>query len=217
MGTGEKEISEFTLIERIESEPLPNEEETAKLKTEISDYLETMVEDNLRRFVLKKEREDQLSKSTSEFFRKRNRYRATKKLLQYLIRIIDDLQKVGFASKINGDHFHEFKKLVEFQAELMHEGDVVFAMESEFKEMSKEKKVNLWYYKGQIRSASNKITELIRQADKPVAGDYHKLFKALSRITSFWCYARGDDERRIRKTDVYTYQLLRILINRFPE
>lgn len=213
----EKGLTGFKLIQRIESDALPNEEEIAKLKTEISDYLMTMVEDNLRKFVLKMNRADQLSSSTTEFFRKRNRYRATKKLLQYLIRIIDDLPKRDLGSSINVDHFYEFKKLVLFQSELMQEEDVVSAMENEFGEMSREKRVNLWYYRGQIRSASNEITELIRQAEKPDAVDYQKLFKALSRISSFWFYARGDDESRIRITDIYIYKLLRILISRFPE
>ena len=140
-----------------------------------------------------------------------------KKLLLYLVKIIDDIPGDDMTRDLNSDHFSEFKRLVAFQSELMQEGDVILAMEKEFEEMSREKKINLWYFKGQMRSAMNEITELIGQADKPVPEDYHKLFKALSRLSSFWFYVRGNDEKRIRITDIYLSKLIKVLINRFPE
>ena len=210
-------ISRLNIGEETESETLPSEKEITKLKTEIAYYLETMVEDSLRKFVLKRDKENLLDKSTTEFFRKRNRYRASKKLLQYLVRIIDDLPDDDRKRDLNSDHFNEFKRLVAFQSELMKEEDVINAMEREFEEMRREKKINLWYFRGQMRSAINEITELIRQADKPVPESYHKLFKALSRLSSFWFYVRGNNEKRVRITDVYINKLLRVLISRFPE
>ncbi len=71
-------------------------------------------------------------------------------------------------------------------------------------------------YKGKIRSAYFKITELIGQAEKPVPEDYQKLFEALGRISAFWFYVRGEDENLVRITDVYMFQLLSILKIKFP-
>jgi len=205
------------MYEKIGVDRLNNEEEIRTLIKEIASYLETMVEDNLKKLVERKDREDQLHNSTNEFFRKRNRYRATKKLLQYLVRFIHHLPEDGLDGKeLNTDHFHEFRKLIRFQAELMQEPDVVIAMDREFGQMNRNKKVNLWYYKGKIRSAYNRITELIGQAGKPVPRDYHKLFEALGRISAFWFYVRGEDKQIVRITDVYMFQLLNILIRRFP-
>lgn len=217
MDTNGKEIIELNISERIETDTIPDEKEITYLKIEIINYLDTMVEDNLRKFVQKRDKENILDKSTTEFFRKRNRYRASKKLLQYLVRIIVDLPKGDMRSNLSTDHFNEFKKLIEFQSDLMQEEDVIFAMEKEFEAIRIEKKINLWYFRGQMRSAINEITELIRQADKPVPEDYHKLFKALSRLSSFWFYVRGNDEKRIRISDIYISKLLKILISRFPE
>ncbi len=217
METDGNGIIRLNIGDMIEPDTLPSKKEIGKLKIEIMYYLETMVEDNLRRFVLKRDKENILDKSTTEFFRKRNRYRASKKLLQYLVKIIDDLPEDDMKRDLNSDHFNEFKRLVAFQSELMQEEDVVLAMEREFEEIRREKKINLWYFRGQMRNAINEITGLIRQADKPVLESYHKLFNALSRLSSFWFYVRGNDEKRVRITDVYIHKLLRVLISRFPE
>jgi len=214
---GDKRINEWSISEKIETDSIPDENEIWNLKIEITNYLETMVEDNLRKFVQKRDKENILDKSTTEFFRKRNRYRASKKLLQYLVRIIDDLPRGDMRSNLNEDHFNEFKKLVAFQSELMQEEDVIIAIEKEFELIRKEKKINLWYFRGQMRNAINEITELIRQSENPVPEDYHKLFKALSRLSSFWFYVRGNEKKRIRIIDIYNYKLLKVLINKFPE
>jgi len=202
--------------EKIGAKIVSDEKEITKITIEISAYLETMVEDNLRKLVDRKDREDQIHNSTNEFFRKRNRYRATKKLLQYLIKFINDIPRGGVNRELNTDHFLEFKKLILFQSDLIQEPDVVIAMDRECGRMSREKKVNLWYYKGKIRSAYFKITELIGQAEKPGPEDYHKLFEALGRISAFWFYVRGEDENLVRITDVYIFQLLSILKIKFP-
>ncbi len=203
--------------DKIGVDSLSNDKGVDKLINEISGYLETMVEDNLRKLVNRKDRGNHIHNSTNEFFRKRNRYRATKKLLMYLVRLINDLPEKGVENKFNPDHFKEFKKLVQFQSGLMQEPDVIVAMDSEFERMSMEKKINLWFYKGKIRSAYNKITGLIGQAEKPVPEDYHKLFDALGIIVSFWFYVRGEDESKVRVTDVYIFELLSVLKNKFPK
>ena len=205
-----------TMREKADIDSLLNNNGIEKLINEISEYLETMVEDNLRKLVDRKKRESQVHNSTNEFFRKRNRYRATKKLLTYLIRLIRDVGEYKGNREFNPDHFQELKKLVLFQSGLLQEPDVVIAMDSEFGRMSMEKKVNLWFYKGKMRSAYNNITELIGQAEKPVPGDYHKLFEALGRISSFWFYVRGEDKSRVRITDVYIFQLVSVLKIKFP-
>ncbi len=202
--------------EKIGVKILSDESEIRKITKEIFAYLETMVEDNLRKLVKRKDRENQIHNCTNEFFRKRNRYRATKKLLQYLIKFINDNPGGEVKRELNADHFFEFKKLIVFQSDLIQEPDVVIAMDREFGKMSREKKVNLWYYKGKIRSAYFKITELIGQAEKPVPEDYQKLFEALGRISAFWFYVRGEDENLVRITDVYMFQLLSILKIKFP-
>jgi len=202
--------------EKIGTKLLSDENEIRRLKKEISGYLETMVEDNLRKLVNRKDRENQIHNSTNEFFRKRNRYRATKKLLMYLVKLIDDIPDGEIKKGLDPDHFNEFKKLIIFQSDLIQEPDVVIAMDREFGKMSREKKVNHWYYKGKIRSAYFKITELIGQTDKPVPEDYQKLFEALGRISAFWFYVRGEDESMVRITDVYIFQLLSILRSKFP-
>ncbi|MEN8222339.1 MAG: hypothetical protein ABFR36_03685 [Acidobacteriota bacterium] len=205
-----------SMHDKIAADFLSDDKVIRKLIKEISDYLETMVEDNLKKLVKRKDRENQIHNSTNEFFRKRNRYRATKKILQYLVRFIEDLPDGELKGELNFTHFQEFKKLILFQSALMQEPDVIIAMDREFGRMSREKKVNLWYYKGKIRSAYFKITDLIGQAEKPVPGDYHKLFEALGRISAFWFYVRGEDESLVRITDVYIFQLLIVLRNKFP-
>ena len=203
--------------EKIGAKLLSDEKEIRKLTKEISEYLENIVEDNLRKLVMRKDRENQIHNSTNEFFRKRNRYRATKKLLQYLVKFINDIPTGVVKRELNTDHFYEFKKLILFQSDLIQEPDVVIAMDREFGKLSREKKVNLWYYKGKIRSAYFKITELIGQAEKPLPENYHKLFEALGRISAFWFYVSGEDENLVRITDVYIFQLLSILRNKFPK
>lgn len=188
----------------------------SSLKAEILIYLETMVENNLKELLEKRQREDTSLKGTDDFFRKRDRYRSTKKLIQYLIRILNDIPDRTFSGPLNPDHFLEFKKLVSFQAGLLGESDVADAILNEFRERSARDHVSIWYYKGIIRNAVNEIGGLVRQAEKPVTADYRKLFEALKKISSFWFFVRKDDEKRIRISDVYIFKLVSALSARFP-
>ncbi len=204
-------MNENKQIEKRDSDSIPYKEKTVRLLSEISNYLDTMVEDNLRKFVQKRDNSNVLNKSANEFFRKRNRYRATRKLLQCLIGMVNCIPEGDMKNCLNADHFYKFKKLIVFQSDLMYEPDVITAIENEFMEMSKREKVNLWYYRGRMRTVCNEITELIQQAEKPVPEDYQKLFDVLSMISSFWFYVRGDDEKKTRISDVYISQLIKSL------
>ncbi len=210
-----KSIPEYGIIYRIESGELPNREEVNGLVSEVSGYIENMVEDNLRLLIKKRDKDDFLYRNTLDFFRKRERYRYTKELLKLLLEFLEKIPEPGIDDNA-ATQFQKFRELVVYQTELMTESDVVDAMVKEFEELNIINKMNLWYYKGKMRSAYNEITGIVNEAVTPTRKNYHKLFEALRRISSFWFSVRREDEKRVRISDLYIFKLIRILQHRFP-
>ncbi len=209
--------SETEVLQKIESSFTPSEKEIIDFKKEVLKYLETMVEDNLRKVISEKKDNGSPSKSANDFFRKRNRYRATRKLLLHLVSMIGDISLIQIENKLNEKSFIEFKKLIIFHTNLLKEPDVIEVMIKEFENISQIKRKSLWFYKGRMRSSFNEINQLISQAEKPALADYKKLFTAIEKISSFWFFVKRDKFSKVRTSDIYLYKLVKILNSRLDK
>ncbi|MEN8152962.1 MAG: hypothetical protein ABFR75_02995 [Acidobacteriota bacterium] len=207
-------IPEYGIASRIEKGAFPDQSQIAFLVIEIEGFLDGFVEDNLNTFLSKRNEDKMMYKDTSDFFRKRERYNQSKFLLQYLVHFLKSLPMEDRISKMPVDPFGQLKEFVSFHVELLKEDDVVEAVLREYKMLQLLSDKNIWYYKGKMKSTYSSIRELVNSAQHAEVEDYLKLFKALKKLCIYWFSIRREDESRVRKSDLYVYSVVRVLIHK---
>lgn len=207
-------IPEYGIASRIEKGAFPDQSQIAFLVIEIEGFLDVYVEDNLNALLAKRNEDKMMYKDTSEFFRKRERFNQTKFLLQYLIHFLKSLPMKERISEMFVNPFVQFKEFVSFQVELLKEDDVVDAVLREYTILQLLSDKNIWYYKGKMKSKYNEIRELVDGAVSAENDDYRKLFIALKKLCIYWYSIRREDENRVRKSDMYIYYIVRILLHK---
>ncbi len=111
--------------------------------------------------------------------------------------------------------FEQFKSFTRFRADLLKTPDVLDFILKEYKRVGVLDDTNMWYYRGQVTKNYKEIVEIVESAKTAVVEDYCKLFEALQRICLFWFSVKNEDIKQVRKSDIYIYQLTRILLKRY--
>ena len=110
--------------------------------------------------------------------------------------------------------FLQFRDFVLSLISDLKEEDLIEAVLCEYRELGILNQSNLWLYKGKIRLFHDKLKESMRQVKTPTPEGYKAMFLALRKISLFWFGVRRENLNRIRKSDLYIYKLVRILLNR---
>ncbi len=154
------------------------------------------------------------STDTFKFFRSPERIQNTRLIIQHLMAF---LAKVPLKKEIEEkvvNPFEQIKSFTFYHIHLLKENDVNNAILREHERLGLLKETNTWYYRGQINKNYQQILAVAQEAKTAVIKDYCKLFEALQRLSLFWFSVRSEDINRIRKSDLYLYQLTRLLMKR---
>lgn len=148
------------------------------------------------------------------FFRSQERMSNVKLILQYLVTFTE---KVPMTTDLEDDianPFEQFRSFVDYSVELLTAKDVVNAAIQLDKKLGLINDTNIWYYKGKIVQTHKKLKNELIHCRKPEPEDYTKLFNITKELCSFWFSFRNQQMSKIRKTDIYIFQLSTYLIKR---
>ncbi len=148
---------------------------------------------------------------TQRYFRKRERVENIDRILQYLQAFLKRLPGAEELGQGALSPFAQFRQLVEFEINLLQEEDVVKGVLRESLDLGILKAANVWYYEGLIRDKQQAMARLIARASIPSPGALFLLFGALKRWCLFWFDVRREDVRRVRKSNVFVFKLVRLL------
>jgi hypothetical protein len=149
------------------------------------------------------------------FFRSRERLDNSKFLLQYLLSFVDRLPLQPDLAGDIANPFAQFKSFVQFQIALLKEEDVAKAIMQEYTSLGLVNEANRWYYDFKLSEKFDELGKLVEGACIATVDAYFQLFDALQRLSLFWFEIRGDNIRRVRKSDMYIYKLAQILMMKY--
>ena len=209
-----KSIPEFGISLKIENEPLPQGEALVSLVLSIRECILQLDENGIIAFERKKNDNAITFKDTASLFRRKERLSNTKFLLQYLLMFLREMPSPEKVKLLPENPFLQFRDFVLSLISDLKEEDLIEAVLCEYRELGILNQSNLWLYKGKIRLFHDKLKESMRQVKTPTPEGYKAMFLALRKISLFWFGVRRENLNRIRKSDLYIYKLVRILLNR---
>lgn len=214
MGEYFKELPEFGMGLKIESESIPEGESLVSLVISVRECILNLDDDGIHAFEKKKTDPVITFKDTARLFRRKERLTNTKHLLQYLLLFLEDMPPPERVRQLPENPFIQFRDFVIAWISDLKEDDVVDAVLREYEELGIINSSNLWVFKGKIRLFHDNLKESLRHVKEPVPDSYKALFLVLKKISLFWFGIRREDLKRIRKSDLFIYKLARILINK---
>ena len=209
-----KSIPEFGISLKIENEPLPQGEALVSLVLSIRECILQLDEDGISAFERKKDDKAITVKDTASLFRRKERLSNTKFLLQYLLMFLKEMPSPEKVKLLPENPFLQFRDFVLYQISDLKEEDVIEAVLREYRNLGILNQSNLWLHKGKVRLFHDKLKESMREVKTPTPGVYEAMFLALKQISLFWFGIRRENLNRIRKSDLYIYKLVRILLKR---
>lgn len=148
------------------------------------------------------------------FFRTEKRIDVLKKVLLYLVSFAKNYsQEDELYDKLHIS-FVEFKNLVLFLIDLLLEEDVQKAIAKEYKKLSSENKKQV---KDMTLQNHREFVKLLKNIGASKDENYIKLFSTLKNLSIFWFKIKNWDSSKIRKTDIFMYQLTEILLSKKEE
>jgi len=184
-----------------------------QLISDVDLYLKSVEEETLT-FLHAREKQQITSTDTYRFFRGEERSRNSRLILRHLVTF---LKKIPLQEDIEADvvsPFDQLKSFIRFHTELLKESDVANAILREHEYLGLLTEANTWYYRGQINKNYKQLLEVLDNAETGSVEGYCKLFEALQRLCRFWFSVRNEEKQRVRKSDIFTYRLTRILMAR---
>lgn len=209
-----KSIPEFGIGLKIENEPVPKGEALVSLVLSTRECILQLDEDGINAFERKKDDKGITFKDTASLFRRKERLSNTKFLLQYLLMFLDNMPSPEKVKLLPENPFLQFRDFVLALISDLKEEDLIEAVLREYRELGILNSSNHWLHKGKIRLFHDKLKESMREVKTPTPGAYETMFLALKQISLFWFGIRRENLNRIRKSDLYIYKLVRILLNK---
>ncbi len=214
MGENFKEIPEFGISLKIENEPVPEGEALVSLVISVRECILQLDEEGVKAFERKKNDSFVSFKDTISLFRRKERLSNTKLILQYLLMFLENMPSPERVRVLPENPFLQFWDFVLYQISDLKEDDVIEAVLREYRELGILKEDKLWLQKGKIRVFHDKLKESMRNAKGPTPDGYKSVFSALKEISLFWFGIRRENLDRIRKSDLFSYKLVRILLSK---
>lgn len=201
------------IANRLNEENLDDLSAVRQLISDVNLYLKTLEEENVK-FLHAREKQQITSTDTYRFFRSQERSRNIRLILQYLVTFLTKIPLKEDIEENVVNPFEQLKSFTRFHAELLKESDVGNAILREHERLGLLTETNTWYYRGQINKNYKYILEVLDSAKTINIEGYCKLFEALQRLCFFWFSVRNENIQRVRKSDIYVYKLIRILMAR---
>jgi hypothetical protein len=207
-------LPEFGIALRIESEPIPEKEDLFNLLLSVKECIDNLDLDAENKFERKQDATSVSYEDTLRIFRTKERMENTRHILQYLLLFLDDLPSPEQVKHLPVNPFLQFKEFVLYQIADLKENDVKMAVIREYRELGFLNASNSWIYEGKIRVFHDRLLEKMGKIDIPDREGYIAFFSILKDISLFWFGIRRENLDRIRKSDLYIYKLVRILLHR---
>ena len=214
MGEHFNKIPEFGIGLKIENEPVPKEEGLVSLVIMVRACIIQLDEDGVNAFERKKDDQAVTFKDTIGLFRRKERLANTKHLLQYLLLFLDEMPNPEKIKLLPENPFMQFRDFVISLINDLKEEDVIAAVLREYEELGILNQSNHWVHKGKIRLFHDKLKENMRNVKEATPDNYKMMFSILRKISLFWFGIRRENLSRIRKSDLYIYKLVRILLSK---
>jgi len=151
----------------------------------------------------------------NRFLTSQERNETRKLLLQYLIAFIDELPTREKTAGLPVDPFEQFKAFIEYNLNLLREGDVKKTILAELHARGRRGEADLQHRLQRINGMFSLIRQQVDQARTGSQSDFCLLLQALENLCILWFYIKDDDLFRIRRCDVYLFQLARILRGKY--
>jgi len=184
------------------------------LKVEINNHLKKM----------RSEREKYLAQMENEYvdeygllrmFRDSARSENVELILQYLISFIAKIPSLEEIAEEPVNPFWQFKQFVRNEVNLLLEKDIRNAILREYAQLGMLNDNNRWYYEGKIDEKHKELIDMLKKANFSSEENLFLLFATLEEYCQYLFHVRREDIRRIRKSDIYIYQLVRCLQIRY--
>ena len=214
MGEHFNKIPEFGIGLKIENEPVPKEEGLVSLVIMVRACIIQLDEDGVNAFERKKDDQAVTFKDTIGLFSRKERLANTKHLLQYLLLFLDEMPNPEKIKLLPENPFMQFRDFVISLINDLKEEDVIAAVLREYEELGILNQSNHWVHKGKIRLFHDKLKENMRNVKEATPDNYKMMFSILRKISLFWFGIRRENLSRIRKSDLYIYKLVRILLSK---
>lgn len=181
------------------------------------EHIEIMEDENLR-YIEKRKGSQQIDPAEIfEFLRSQERIRNTKYILQYLTSFFSNLP-LGEdieTGDVLVNPFDQIKSFTLSHINLMEEQDVNIAILREYERLGLLTESNRCYYQGQIDNSHKTLVGILNRARLATVEDYRKIFFGLQRLCDFWFSVRNEEIQRVRKSDIFIYQLTRYLLEKY--
>ena len=145
------------------------------------------------------------------YFRSRERNRITAHVLEYLVSFLDGLPGDCSGNNELVNPCIQFHSMV---SDLVSQMDAPDARETVLKVLDGRGRItegNNWYYIGRMDQVSSQLRESLKKSQEPSRANWTTLFMVVSEFSRFWFCVRNGDPKRIRKSDMYIYQLAVLL------
>jgi hypothetical protein len=146
--------------------------------------------------------------------RNQERVENDKLVLQYLLTFLKAAPSTEQLKQEPVNPFDQFKTFVLFQIRLLQETDVVKAIIRDGQESKSLGKWNEYYWRIRISQLYQKAMDLIREKQCNTIEDCINCFYILQDICQLWFDIRYKNGRPIRPSDIITFKLTKVLLNR---
>jgi hypothetical protein len=151
------------------------------------------------------------------FFRSRERNEKIGQILQFLLTFMDHLPAPAECGNKMFNPIEQFRECVLYAVDLLLEADVKRAVFNKTNRMGSPEGDNVWDYQGRINEKHRELHMLLITGASGPASLFLTLCRVLEQLCLFWFDVKQGEVRRIRRSDIYMYIMVRILLDRFQQ
>jgi hypothetical protein len=151
------------------------------------------------------------------FFRNKERNEKTGQILNYLLTFLVKIPETAESENKQLNPIERLKECIRYEVDLLLEEDVKKAVFNEINQMGSLNGDNVWDYQERIIEKNRELKELFITGASEASSIFFTLCLVLEHLCLFWFDIKQGDMRRIRRSDIYTYQLARILQDRYRQ
>ena len=178
---------------------------------QVSLYLETYQKERINQIPFEHRR----SHSDSDFsiFRYQERCLNNQLILQYMVSFLKRFPSSGEIQKQPVNPLSQFREFIEYDVNLLTQEDVQRRMVRDLMEKDGNGRHDRLFYRDQIRRQHSKLLEELSRGGGESETDVIPLADTLRKLLVFWFFTRDFRVKVIRKGDIYTYMMNKMLRN----
>ena len=150
---------------------------------------------------------------TQDFFRTKDRIDNSILLFQYLIFFGRDVDFSAVDVRDLSKHYRQFKDVMIYFFSFLDETDVKSAIHRELLKGESSTESVTVQMENRLKEIQAMIRERIIRTDHITKDNFFELFDILKTFMQFWFEIKNYDINRIRKNDIYIYNLLKHLLS----